>query len=256
MAAPLRHRRRLLGCLLLAVATRAAEDCAAAAAEGEVAAGEGDCGCSSLKRDAGEAPAAAEPAADHVSTAAADESGDGAPGRLLWIPGGEFVMGHNDASVSPSTFHVDGEGPARRVAVSGVWMGETEVSNAQWAAFAKATGFRSESERFGWSFVFERRGSTVKTPAPAPPRAAPGGSPGGSKGPGRSYMPLSAASAASKRAAASRAHLCPRPRWRSGTVAAHCTPQAADGRGQQDVDAVGAGGAVVDPRRRRELARA
>ena len=65
-------------------------------------------------------------------------------------------MGHNDASVSPSTFAVDGEGPARRVAVSGVWMGQTEVSNAQWAAFAEATGYKSESERFGWSFVFER----------------------------------------------------------------------------------------------------
>eukprot|EP00966_Prymnesium_polylepis_P289808 6694130-Prymnesium_polylepis.1 len=64
-------------------------------------------------------------------------------------------MGHNNHTLSPSTFFADGEGPQRRVRVSGFWLGETEVSNAQWAAFAEATGFKSDSERFGWSFVFE-----------------------------------------------------------------------------------------------------
>jgi len=34
-------------------------------------------------------------------------------------------------------------------------MGQTEVSNAQWADFAMDTGYVSESEAFGWSFVFE-----------------------------------------------------------------------------------------------------
>jgi len=51
---------------------------------------------------------------------------------------------------------VDGEGPARRVRVGSFALGETEVSNAHWAAFANATGYLTESERFGWSFVFER----------------------------------------------------------------------------------------------------
>ena len=105
------------------------------------------------------APAAVEGAPADQGAAVTRAGGDasaGAAAELLWIPGGEFVMGHNDASVSPSTFAVDGEGPARRVVVSGVWMGQTEVSNAQWAAFAEATGYKSESERFGWSFVFER----------------------------------------------------------------------------------------------------
>ena len=98
------------------------------------------------------APAAVEGApADQGAARADGDTSAGAPAELLRIPGGEFVMGHNDASVSPSTFAVDGEGPARRVAVSGVWMGQTEVSNAQWAAFAEATGYKSESERFGWS---------------------------------------------------------------------------------------------------------
>lgn len=64
-------------------------------------------------------------------------------------------MGHNNRSVSPETFIVDGEGPARRVRVSNFWLGETEVSNAQWATFAASTGHVSDSEKFGWSFVFE-----------------------------------------------------------------------------------------------------
>ena len=160
--------------LLLVVAGASAEECAAKAgsADGSDAPAE-DCGCSSLKRDAAlepthngeessmgeKAPAAVEGAPADQGAAVTRAGGDasaGAPAELLWIPGGEFVMGHNDASVSPSTFAVDGEGPARRVVVSGVWMGQTEVSNAQWAAFAEATGYKSESERFGWSFVFER----------------------------------------------------------------------------------------------------
>ena len=78
------------------------------------------------------------------------------PTRLIWVPGGEFVMGHDNRSLSPSTFDADGEGPSRRVAVDGFWMAETEVSNAQFAAFAAATGHVTDSERFNWSFVFER----------------------------------------------------------------------------------------------------
>ena len=128
--------------LLLLVAGASAEECAAKAgsADGSGAPAEG-CGCSSLKRNAAleqtrngeessmgeKAPAAVEGAPADQGAAAARAGGDasaGTPAELLWIPGGEFVMGHNDASVSPSTFAVDGEGPARRVAVSGVWMRE------------------------------------------------------------------------------------------------------------------------------------
>lgn len=32
---------------------------------------------------------------------------------------------------------------------------EAQVSNAQFARFVKATNFTTESETFGWSFVFE-----------------------------------------------------------------------------------------------------
>ena len=93
--------------------------------------------------------------ADADATAAAEAEADAAPtvepARLVWIPGGVFTMGHDNRSLSPSTFDPDGEGPSRRVSVSGLWVGETEVSNREWAAFAAATGYESESERFGWS---------------------------------------------------------------------------------------------------------
>lgn len=43
----------------------------------------------------------------------------------------------------------------RRVKISTFDLEKTEVSNAQFEAFVNATGFVTESESFGWSFVFE-----------------------------------------------------------------------------------------------------
>ena len=130
------------------------------AASDECAADEppGSCGCGSGSLSRGGAPAADQSRPQlateiHASDAAGEERL--AP-HLIWVEGGAFVMGHDNRSISPSTFVVDGEGPARRVSVSSFWIGETEVSNAQWAAFATATGHQSESETFGWSFVFEK----------------------------------------------------------------------------------------------------
>jgi hypothetical protein len=50
--------------------------------------------------------------------------------RLIFVDGGEFVMGHDNRSVSPSTFVVDGEGPARRVSISSFWMLMSDTCNA------------------------------------------------------------------------------------------------------------------------------
>lgn len=48
----------------------------------------------------------------------------------------------------------DGESPLRRVRVKPFRMGVTVVTNAQFAEFIQATGYQTEAERFGWSFVF------------------------------------------------------------------------------------------------------
>lgn len=48
----------------------------------------------------------------------------------------------------------DGEGPVREVTLAPFWMDATTVTNAQWQEFITATGYRTEAEKFGWSYVF------------------------------------------------------------------------------------------------------
>jgi sulfatase modifying factor 1 len=67
------------------------------------------------------------------------------------VPGGAFVMGTN----VPPPYPGDGEGPARLVVVSAFDLDVAEVSNEQFREFVRATGFETESEAFGWSFVFD-----------------------------------------------------------------------------------------------------
>src|SRR5262245_63364848 len=57
------------------------------------------------------------------------------PPGMVWIPGGEFTMG-SDASYASRS-----EGPAHRVRVDPFFMDETDVTNAQFADFVKATGY-------------------------------------------------------------------------------------------------------------------
>ena len=66
------------------------------------------------------------------------------------IPGGEFVMGHD----GPDGYASDGEGPAHVVALRPFRIMRTTVTNAQFAGFVDATGYRTEAEVYGWSFVF------------------------------------------------------------------------------------------------------
>ena len=49
----------------------------------------------------------------------------------------------------------DGEGPKRLVTLSDFLIDKYEVSNDEYRKFVDNTGYRTESEYFGWSFVFE-----------------------------------------------------------------------------------------------------
>ncbi len=69
---------------------------------------------------------------------------------MVKLPGGSFLMGTD----SPEAWADDGEGPIREVSVTGLYVAETAVTNAQFKAFADATGYKTESEQFGWSYVF------------------------------------------------------------------------------------------------------
>ncbi|WP_404205453.1 formylglycine-generating enzyme family protein [Streptomyces wuyuanensis] len=65
------------------------------------------------------------------------------------LPGGTFLMGCDDPP-----YPQDGEGPPREVAVGPFALAATAVTNAEFAAFAAATGHTTDAERHGWSFVF------------------------------------------------------------------------------------------------------
>ncbi len=69
---------------------------------------------------------------------------------MVLIPGGDFLMG-NERDYG---FPADGEGPVHRVRLQPFWIDATTVTNEQFNAFVNATGYKTESERFGWSFVF------------------------------------------------------------------------------------------------------
>lgn len=69
---------------------------------------------------------------------------------MVKLDGGVFLMGTEDSDAWAD----DGEGPIREVRVSPFWIDRTTVTNADFKRFVEATGYVSESERFGWSFVF------------------------------------------------------------------------------------------------------
>jgi formylglycine-generating enzyme required for sulfatase activity len=60
---------------------------------------------------------------------------------MAWIPGGEFSMGTEDPMLGQDAR------PVHRVYVDGFWMDETEVTNEQFEAFVKATGYVTVAER-------------------------------------------------------------------------------------------------------------
>lgn len=66
------------------------------------------------------------------------------------LPGGTFAMG----DPSHDGFHADGETPVHTVALSPFTIDATTVTNADFAAFAEPTGYRTDAERIGSSAVF------------------------------------------------------------------------------------------------------
>jgi len=69
--------------------------------------------------------------------------GDGihGPRDMVWVPGGEFLMGSDHRLAQAN------ERPAHKVRVHPFWMDKTHVTNAQFAAFVNATGYVTTAER-------------------------------------------------------------------------------------------------------------
>lgn len=66
------------------------------------------------------------------------------------LPGGEFLMGTNDEDGLPA----DGEGPVREIFLDSFRIDATTVTNTQFAEFINDSGYQTEAERYGWSYVF------------------------------------------------------------------------------------------------------
>lgn len=87
---------------------------------------------------------------------------------MVRLDGGPFLMGNE----SPQSFPDDGEGPVREVSLAPFWIDTKVVTNTEFAAFVDATGYVTEAEKFGWSFVFH-----LFLPADFPPTQPVPGAP-------------------------------------------------------------------------------
>jgi sulfatase modifying factor 1 len=100
-----------------------------------------------------------------------------APPGMVWISGGEFLMGCEDprSCLCGGPDAMNDARPIHRVYVDGFWMDKTEVTNEQFAKFVEATGYVTIAERKPRAEDFPDAppenlvaGSTVFTPTPAP----------------------------------------------------------------------------------------
>jgi formylglycine-generating enzyme required for sulfatase activity len=90
-----------------------------------------------------------------------------APPGMVWVPGGEFLMGTDDAKLDPA------ERPAHRVRVNGFWIDRTEVTNAEFRRFVEATGYITTAERpVDWNQL--KTQVPPGTPKPPDEQLAPG----------------------------------------------------------------------------------
>lgn len=86
------------------------------------------------------------------------------------LDGGEFTMGTSGGE----GFENDGEGPARLVRLRPFSISAHAVTNRQFGAFVRDTGYVTEAERFNWSYVFHalvqesQKRRVVRVPAQTP----------------------------------------------------------------------------------------
>lgn len=111
-------------------------------------------GCTTPAMDEMKKQAASEPAAiTGLWPGPLTEAGTSLrPDPSAWpvIPEGTYILGTDDGE----GFASDAEGPARPVHVKSFRISPYAVTNADYAAFVSATGYKTEAEAFGWSYVF------------------------------------------------------------------------------------------------------
>jgi len=102
-------------------------------------------GCCSASRDGIVAKDHASDSEGHVSG-----SGSGRLGELIEVPAQTFAMGSEESYANPT----DGESPVRNLTIEAFWIGAAPVTNLEFSKFVLETGYETEAESEGWSFVF------------------------------------------------------------------------------------------------------
>jgi len=99
--------------------------------------------CCSLpqRESAGSVP---EPAKGTLSAARPSQA------DIVW-----FDAGYANVGTDKPVIDADGEGPARRVKLRAYGLDRHAVTNEHFARFVAQTGYVTDAERFGWSFVFQ-----------------------------------------------------------------------------------------------------
>jgi sulfatase modifying factor 1 len=104
-------------------------------------------GCCSPSR--GAASGMRAPSVAHASSMTIADTAPASTAGMVLLGGGVFLMGSDDRFAYPD----DGE-TSREVEISPFMIDSCAVSNARFAEFVAATGYVTEAEQFGWSFVF------------------------------------------------------------------------------------------------------
>ncbi|XP_039096238.1 formylglycine-generating enzyme isoform X1 [Hyaena hyaena] len=141
----------LLPLILLPGEAAGGEEAGAGAGAGAASVA-GSCGCGAPQRrgDHGRSAAAHRYSREANAPGQVLAEQSLAPTKMALIPAGVFTMGTDDPQIKQ-----DGEAPARRVAIDAFYMDAYEVSNADFEKFVNSTGYLTEAEKFGDSFVFE-----------------------------------------------------------------------------------------------------
>ena len=90
------------------------------------------------------APPPAQASAGETWTAPSDSM------ALVFVPAGDFIMGSPDSDQEAGS----DEKPQHTVSLDAFWVDRTEVTNAMFARFVAATGYKTQAERQGWGKVF------------------------------------------------------------------------------------------------------
>lgn len=107
-----------------------------------------DCGCN-IQRDS-VSDGTVERTVDRSFLGCHDRLSGSNDANMVAINGGQLLFGTNSLEGYSSDF----EGPPCMIMVDDFDMDIFEVSNSDFLTFVEATGYVTDSERFGWSFVF------------------------------------------------------------------------------------------------------